>query len=182
MQNLVLLANIQAYHFVSKLASCSFRITTVRRAIRIIVASVLCGVNGGADVSRNSDTRVRCLRQSSLPLCMFHRLLTRSSSISRLACKSLPSPPTKLSSCTYATKAIMSEPAHQNQKGSKGGRKGGGGGGGSGKKLRGLREDSVEVRLSKTVTWILRHGAKSEGIFMRPDGAVRVSDLVSRSS
>jgi len=47
-----------------------------------------------------------------------------------------------------------------------------------GKPLRGHPKDSPEVRLSKTLSWILRHGAKSEGLYMRPDGYVRVSDLV----
>ena len=49
---------------------------------------------------------------------------------------------------------------------------------GGGKPLRGRPKDSPEVRLSKTLAWILRHGAKSEGLYMRPDGYVRVSDLV----
>jgi hypothetical protein len=49
---------------------------------------------------------------------------------------------------------------------------------GGGKALRGRSKDSPEVRLSKTLSWILRHGAKSEGLYMRPDGYVRVSDLV----
>lgn len=47
-----------------------------------------------------------------------------------------------------------------------------------GKPLRGHPKDSPEVRLSKTLSWILRHGANSEGLYMRPDGYVRVSDLV----
>jgi 2'-phosphotransferase len=51
-----------------------------------------------------------------------------------------------------------------------------------GKPLRGLPKDSPEVRLSKSISWILRHGAKSEGIYMRPDGYVRVTDLVCRDS
>ena len=46
------------------------------------------------------------------------------------------------------------------------------------KPLRGLPTDSPEVRLSKSISWILRHGAKSESIYMRPDGYVRVTDLV----
>ena len=54
----------------------------------------------------------------------------------------------------------------------------GGGPSGSGKPLRGNPKDSPEVRLSKTLSWILRHGAKSEGLYMRTDGYVRVSDLV----
>ena len=54
----------------------------------------------------------------------------------------------------------------------------GGGPSGSGKPLRGHPKDSPEVRLSKTLSWILRHGAKSEGLYMRTDGYVRVSDLV----
>lgn len=59
---------------------------------------------------------------------------------------------------------------------------GGGGRGGGSAKLRGLPRDSVEVRTSKTLSWILRHGAKSEGLAMRPDGYVRVDDLVSSTS
>jgi 2'-phosphotransferase len=46
-------------------------------------------------------------------------------------------------------------------------------------KLRGLRTDSAEVQVSKTISWLLRHGAKSEGLEMRTDGYVRVTDLVS---
>jgi hypothetical protein len=38
----------------------------------------------------------------------------------------------------------------------------------------------LDVRMSKTISWLLRHGAKSESIDMRPDGYVRVSDLVRR--
>ncbi|KAJ7714203.1 KptA family-domain-containing protein [Mycena metata] len=39
--------------------------------------------------------------------------------------------------------------------------------------------DSPEVRVSKTLSWILRHGAKSEGLAMRPDGCVKVTDLLA---
>ncbi|KAJ7288336.1 KptA family-domain-containing protein [Mycena rebaudengoi] len=46
-------------------------------------------------------------------------------------------------------------------------------------KLRGLSKDSPEVRVSKTLSWILRHGAKSEGLPMRPDGFVKVTDLIA---
>jgi 2'-phosphotransferase len=46
-------------------------------------------------------------------------------------------------------------------------------------KLRGRKADTQEVQLSKTISWLLRHGAKSEGLYMRPDGCVRVTDLVS---
>ena len=49
---------------------------------------------------------------------------------------------------------------------------------GGGKPLRGHPKDSPDVRISKTLTWILRHGAKSEGLYLRPDGYVRVNDLV----
>ncbi|KAH9175960.1 KptA family-domain-containing protein [Lactarius sanguifluus] len=51
--------------------------------------------------------------------------------------------------------------------------------GSRGKPLRGFPKDSPEVRLSKTLSWILRHGAKSEGLFMRSDGYVRVNDLLA---
>ncbi|KAI0339418.1 hypothetical protein BDW22DRAFT_1456092 [Trametopsis cervina] len=53
---------------------------------------------------------------------------------------------------------------------------------GNGKKevrLRGLPSDSPETRVSKTVTWVLRHGAQQEGLALRPDGYARVQDLVS---
>lgn len=46
-------------------------------------------------------------------------------------------------------------------------------------KLRGLPSDSEDVKMSKTLSWILRHGSQSEGLPMRPDGYVKVSDLVS---
>ncbi|KAF5383667.1 hypothetical protein D9615_003785 [Tricholomella constricta] len=45
-------------------------------------------------------------------------------------------------------------------------------------KLRGLEKDSPAVRLSKTLSWLLRHGAKGEGLPMRPDGYVKVTDLL----
>ena|ERR1700730_3951586 len=35
-----------------------------------------------------------------------------------------------------------------------------------------------EVRFSKTIAWLLRHGAVKEGLDMRSDGYVRVVDLV----
>lgn len=45
-------------------------------------------------------------------------------------------------------------------------------------KLRGLQRDAPEVRVSKTLSWLLRHGAVSEGLEMRVDGYVKVDDLV----
>jgi len=48
-----------------------------------------------------------------------------------------------------------------------------------GKPLRGHPKDSPDVRLSKTLSWILRHGAKSEGLYMRSDGYIRVNDLLA---
>lgn len=49
------------------------------------------------------------------------------------------------------------------------------------KKLRGFASDGPLVRISKTMSYILRHGAKDQGLQMRPDGFVRVTDLVSHS-
>lgn len=46
-------------------------------------------------------------------------------------------------------------------------------------KLRGHPKDAEDVRISKTLSWLLRHGAKSEGLSMRADGYVKVVDLVS---
>lgn len=51
-------------------------------------------------------------------------------------------------------------------------------GGSRSSKLRGLPNDSPTVRLSKTLSWLLRHGAQSQGLPMREDGYVRVEDLV----
>lgn len=48
-------------------------------------------------------------------------------------------------------------------------------------KLRGLDKDSPEVRISKTLSWLLRHGAQGEGLAMRKDGYVKVVDLVCLS-
>ncbi|KXN86727.1 tRNA 2'-phosphotransferase 1 [Leucoagaricus sp. SymC.cos] len=47
-----------------------------------------------------------------------------------------------------------------------------------GTKPRGLERDTPEVRLSKTLSWILRHRASSEGIVMRKDGFVKVDDIL----
>ncbi|KAH8110993.1 KptA family-domain-containing protein [Phellopilus nigrolimitatus] len=46
-------------------------------------------------------------------------------------------------------------------------------------KLRGHPRDEEDVRISKTLSWVLRHGAKSAGLHMRSDGYVRVSDLLA---
>lgn len=43
----------------------------------------------------------------------------------------------------------------------------------------GRREDTPDVRISKTLSYILRHGAAKESLTLRPDGFVRVDDLVS---
>lgn len=46
-------------------------------------------------------------------------------------------------------------------------------------KLRGHPREPESVKFSKTISWILRHGAQKEGIAMREDGYVKVQDLVS---
>ncbi|KAJ9104580.1 hypothetical protein QFC21_002078 [Naganishia friedmannii] len=45
-------------------------------------------------------------------------------------------------------------------------------------KLRGLPQDEPDVRFSKTLAYLLRHGAEKHGLPMRKDGFVRVSDLL----
>ncbi|KAG8835595.1 hypothetical protein FRC17_002187 [Serendipita sp. 399] len=45
---------------------------------------------------------------------------------------------------------------------------------------RGRPNDSPEVQLSKTLSYILRHGAKGEGLEMRSDGYVKLEDLLRR--
>ncbi|KAH8832868.1 KptA family-domain-containing protein [Flagelloscypha sp. PMI_526] len=51
--------------------------------------------------------------------------------------------------------------------------------GGGSSKARGLEKDSPEVRASKSMSYILRHHAASEGVPMRPDGYVKVTDLLA---
>ncbi|KAF9485594.1 hypothetical protein BDN70DRAFT_871264 [Pholiota conissans] len=46
-------------------------------------------------------------------------------------------------------------------------------------KLRGMEKDSPDVRVSKTLSWLLRHGAQGEGLAMRSDGYVKVVDLLN---
>lgn len=45
-------------------------------------------------------------------------------------------------------------------------------------KLRGNPRDDPKTRISKTLSFVLRHGAEREGITIRPDGFVLVKDLV----
>ncbi|EJU03669.1 phosphotransferase KptA/Tpt1 [Dacryopinax primogenitus] len=45
--------------------------------------------------------------------------------------------------------------------------------------LRGHPQDSEDVRIGKTLSYILRHGAAKEGLKMRSDGYVKVDDLVT---
>lgn len=46
------------------------------------------------------------------------------------------------------------------------------------KTARGRPTDDPDTRWSKTLSYILRHGASKEGLTLRPDGFVRVDDLV----
>jgi len=47
-----------------------------------------------------------------------------------------------------------------------------------GARLRGQNHDSDDVRISKTLSWLLRHGAQSQGLKIRTDGYVKVDDLL----
>jgi hypothetical protein len=49
------------------------------------------------------------------------------------------------------------------------------------RKSRGRTADSPDVTLSKTLSYILRHGALKENLKIRPDGCVRLDDLVRLS-
>ncbi|KAI0676105.1 KptA family-domain-containing protein [Trametes maxima] len=79
---------------------------------------------------------------------------------------------------THANLSGGSGAATDRGRGARGRGRGGGRGGST--KLRGLPKDSQEVRISKTLSWILRHGSQSEGLAMRPDGYVRVDELLQR--
>ncbi|KAG1743116.1 KptA family-domain-containing protein [Suillus lakei] len=46
-------------------------------------------------------------------------------------------------------------------------------------KLRGHPRDDPRVRVSKSLSWLLRHGAKNAGLDMREDGYAKVSDVLS---
>lgn len=48
-------------------------------------------------------------------------------------------------------------------------------------KLKGSPRDDPKTRISKTLSYVLRHGAEKEGITIRPDGFVLVNDLVGKS-
>ncbi|GAA5848480.1 hypothetical protein JCM9279_006578 [Rhodotorula babjevae] len=48
------------------------------------------------------------------------------------------------------------------------------------KNARGRPTDDPDTRWSKTLSYILRHGASKEGLTLRPDGFVRVDDLMKR--
>lgn len=49
-------------------------------------------------------------------------------------------------------------------------------------KQNGRPTDSPEVRASKTLAYILRHGAEKEGLAIRSDGLVKLADVVSGGS
>ncbi|KAG1793120.1 uncharacterized protein HD556DRAFT_1238414 [Suillus plorans] len=46
-------------------------------------------------------------------------------------------------------------------------------------KLRGHPRDDPRTRVSKSLSWLLRHGAKNAGLDMRDDGYAKVSDVLS---
>lgn len=48
-------------------------------------------------------------------------------------------------------------------------------------KMRGRMNDSPDTQLSKTLSYLLRHGAAKEGLKMRSDGFVKINDLVRDS-
>lgn len=69
----------------------------------------------------------------------------------------------------YSTRMSSS---HNKDRGGKGRGKGHGG-------RRGGRHNDPGVELSKTLSYILRHGAQREGLIIRSDGYVKLDDLVS---
>jgi 2'-phosphotransferase len=55
----------------------------------------------------------------------------------------------------------------------RGNRRGGGGGGGR-------RHDDPNVKISKNLSYLLRHGAEKEGLAMRQDGFVKLDDILAK--
>ncbi|KAG0305960.1 hypothetical protein BGZ98_003224 [Dissophora globulifera] len=43
------------------------------------------------------------------------------------------------------------------------------------------RSDSPTVRLSKALSWLLRHNAEAQGVAIRPDGYVKIQDVLAHS-
>lgn len=70
----------------------------------------------------------------------------------------------------YSTRMSSS---HNKDRGGKGRGKGSGGRRGGG------RHNDPSVELSKTLSYILRHGAQREGLAIRSDGYMKLDDLVS---
>ncbi|KAF9956542.1 hypothetical protein BGZ65_002623, partial [Modicella reniformis] len=50
--------------------------------------------------------------------------------------------------------------------------------GGNMNRIRGPRDDSPQVRLSKALSWLLRHNAESQRVVIRSDGYVKVVDVL----
>ncbi|KAH7908592.1 phosphotransferase KptA/Tpt1, partial [Hygrophoropsis aurantiaca] len=46
-------------------------------------------------------------------------------------------------------------------------------------KLRGSDRDAPDVRISKSLSWLLRHGAKTAGLQLRADGYAKISDVLA---
>ncbi len=69
----------------------------------------------------------------------------------------------------YSTRMSSS---HNKDRSGKGRGKGSGG-------RRGGRHNDPDVELSKTLSYVLRHGAQREGLIIRSDGYVKLDDLVS---
>ena len=74
-----------------------------------------------------------------------------------------------VSALEYSTRMSSS---HNKDRGGKGRGKGHGG-------RRGGRHNDPNVELSKTLSYILRHGIQREGLVIRSDGYVKLDDLVS---
>lgn len=45
-------------------------------------------------------------------------------------------------------------------------------------RLRGFDTDPYDIRISKTISWLLRHSAQTQGLAIRTDGYAKVSDIV----
>lgn len=99
-----------------------------------------------------------CMRRVSFQLPLLRYFVTMTDSVAStskaVASEASTSRPAKSAGTDKSSKAAGKRPQH------------------------GRRDDPPDVRISKALSYILRHGAAKESLTMRPDGFIRVDELV----